>query len=274
MSKSVREYRSIFVSDVHLGTRGCKAELLLDFLKHADSENLFLVGDIVDGWRLQRSWYWAPSHADVVQELLRKARHGTRVVYVPGNHDEGLRAYCGDELGRIEIVRDTVHEAADGRRLLVFHGDELDTVVQHARWLAHVGDLGYQAAVVAGQALHRVRHRFGRPYWSLAGYLKCRVKKALDHLDGFERAAAAHARHRGCDGVVAGHVHTAALRDVDGITYANDGDWVDSCTALVEHFDGRLEIVDWMSERANELTLAGATWTVAAARLELDLEPG
>ena len=257
----LRHYRSIFLSDIHLGTRACKAEFLLDFLRHVRCEHLYLVGDIVDGWSLKRSWFWDQAHVDFVQKVLKRARKGTRVTYVPGNHDEGLREFVGHRFGTVRIVRDAVHETADGRRLLVVHGDEHDVVVQHAKWVALVGDWGYSLAVRLNHALNHVRRWCGLPYWSLAGYLKTRVKEAVSHVDSFERALAAEARRRGLDGVVCGHVHTAGIREVDGMLYCNDGDWVDSCTALVEHLDGRLEIVDWMRER-EVLIHANVTWEV------------
>lgn len=262
MSMPSRRPRTVFLSDVHLGTRGCKAEFLLDFLRAHEPETLYLVGDIVDGWSLRRAWYWPSEHEAVVQEILRKARSGVRVVYVPGNHDEALRGYVG-RWAEIEIVREAVHETADGRRLLVIHGDEHDAIVRHARWLAVVGDCGYQAAVAANHWLNHARRLAGKPYWSLAGYLKRNVKHALRFLDDFERDMALRARERGFDGVVAGHVHHASLRSIEGTLYANDGDWVDSCTALVEDHAGSLALVDWMQERAC-LLYAGREWAVTS----------
>jgi UDP-2,3-diacylglucosamine pyrophosphatase LpxH len=259
-----RRFRAIFVSDVHLGTRGCKAELLLDFLRHVHCDQLYLVGDIVDGWRLRRSWHWPDAHDAVVHEVLRLARGGTRVTYVPGNHDECLRRFAGQRHAGVDLALEAEHVTADGRRLLVLHGDVFDEIVQGARWLAHLGDFGYEVAVVVGQVVHRLRHRMGRPYWSLAGWLKRRVKGAVAYVDSFERAAVTEARRRGYDGVVTGHLHTPSVRDFDGVLYVNDGDWVDSCTALVEHDDGRLELLDWLSERSSEIVLAGSSWVVAA----------
>lgn len=261
MSLPIRRPRTIFISDVHLGTRGCKAEFLLDFLQAHAPETLYLVGDIVDAWALKRSWYWEPSHDAVVNEILAMVRRGTRVIYVPGNHDEMLRDHLGSYSG-VEVVREAVHETADGRRLLVIHGDEHDAVVRGARWLAHVGDWGYQAAVSANHWLNHARRLTGRPYWSLAGFLKRNVKEALTFVGDFERSVALQARDRGFDGVVCGHIHAAAMREVEGVLYYNDGDWVDSCTALVEHPDGRLELLDWMQERTC-LLYAGRTWSVA-----------
>lgn len=240
-----RRYRSAWISDIHLGTPGCQAHALLDFLKAVECETLFLVGDIVDGWQLRRSWYWPQSHNDVVQKLLRKARKGTRVVFVPGNHDEFARRYVGHEFGGIEVVDDWIHVTADGRRLWVTHGDLFDGVVQCARWLAHVGDRMYGFTLRLNRHLNTMRARMGLPYWSLSRYLKQKVKRAVSYVGDFEAAVAREARRRGVQGVVCGHIHHAELREIDGIVYANDGDWVESLTALVEHADGRLEIVDW-----------------------------
>lgn len=242
-------FRTIFISDVHLGTRGCKADFLLDFLRLSESETIYLVGDIVDGWRLKRSWYWPQSHNDVVQKLLRKARKGTRVIYVPGNHDEMLRDYTGRHFGGIEVVTDTVHETADGRRLLVIHGDAFDGIVTYHRWLALAGDRGYTMMLALNTWFNRLRLRLGLPYWSLSAYLKHRVKNAVQFIDRFEQTIAAEARRRGVDGVVCGHVHHAEMREIEDVLYINDGDWVESCTALVEHLDGRLEILRWAELR-------------------------
>ncbi len=239
-----RRFRTVWISDIHLGTPGCRAEALLDFLKHTECETLFLVGDIIDGWQLRRSWFWPQAHNDVVQKLLRKARKGTRVIFVPGNHDEFARRYVGHEFGGIEVAEDWVHVTADGRRLWVTHGDLFDGVVQCARWLAHVGDRLYGITLRLNRHLNSLRARMGLPYWSLSGYLKQKVKRAVSYVGEFEAAVAREARRRGVHGVVCGHIHHAELREIDGILYANDGDWVESLTALVEHVDGRLEIID------------------------------
>jgi UDP-2,3-diacylglucosamine pyrophosphatase LpxH len=251
-------YRSIFISDIHLGTRGCKSEFLLDFLRETDSQFLYLVGDIVDGWRLKRAWYWHQTHNDVVQKLLRKSRKGTQVVYVPGNHDEIARDYVGMHFGGVWICDDAIHETAAGKRLLVVHGDAFDGVVSYARWLAILGDYAYTFALVANHWLNRARLAFGYGYWSLSAYLKHRVKNAVAFVSAFEHAVAAEARRRGADGVVCGHIHKAEIREIDGILYCNDGDWVESCTALVEHWDGRLEILDWAEIRGRIPLLAEA----------------
>jgi len=244
-----RRYRTIWISDIHLGTRGCKADFLLDFLRHTESDTLFLVGDIIDLWRMRRSWYWPQAHNDVVQKLLRRARKGTRVVFVPGNHDEMFRDYVEHHFGGIEVAADAIHVLADGRRLLVLHGDSFDAVVRYARWLAVLGDSAYEFALVLNRWLNLARRRMGYPYWSLSAWLKHRVKNAVEYIGRFEEAVAAEARQRGVDGVVCGHIHKAEIRDIDGVVYCNDGDWVESCTALVEHADGRLEILRWAEIR-------------------------
>lgn len=240
-----QHYRSVWISDLHLGTPGCQASALLGFLKYFESEHLFLVGDIVDGWQLRRSWYWPQAHNDVVQKLLRKARKGTRVIFIPGNHDEFARRYLGHDFGGIEVAEDWIHETADGRRLWIVHGDLFDGVIQCAKWLAHVGDTLYEFTLKLNRYLNSLRARLGLPYWSLSKYLKFKVKRAVNFIGDFEVAVAREARRRGAQGVVCGHIHHAELREIDGITYANDGDWVESLTALVEHTDGRLEIIDW-----------------------------
>jgi UDP-2,3-diacylglucosamine pyrophosphatase LpxH len=242
--------RSVFISDVHLGTRGCQAELLLDFIKHMECDTLYLVGDIIDGWKLKSGWYWPQSHNDVLQKILRLARKGVTVVYVPGNHDEAARDYCGIHFGGVIIARDHIHETADGRRFLVTHGDEFDGVVQHARWLAFLGDWSYRTILTLNTVFNLVRRKMGFGYWSLSAYLKVKVKNALQFIENFETAVADEARRRGVDGVICGHIHKAEMRDIQGITYVNDGDWVESCTALVEHMDGRLEILEWAKLRS------------------------
>ncbi len=243
-------FRSVFISDIHLGTRGCQAEMLLDFLKSMSCERLYLVGDIVDGWRMKRGWHWPQSHNDVVQKLLRHARKGTVVTYIPGNHDEKIRDFCGVHFGGVVVTRETIHHAADGRRFLVLHGDEFDAVVRLAPWLARTGDLAYRAAIRANTLFNRLRRRLGLPYWSLSAFLKIRVKNALQFIDNYETAVACEARRRGVDGIICGHIHKAEMRQIGGIDYLNDGDWVESCTALVEHFDGRFEILPWAERRS------------------------
>jgi UDP-2,3-diacylglucosamine pyrophosphatase LpxH len=248
-----RRYRAIWISDIHLGTRGCKAEFLLDFLRCNDARTIYLVGDIVDGWRLRKSWYWPQTHNDVVQKLLRKVRHGTRVVYVPGNHDECLRDCTLLQFGGVEVLDEAVHITADGRRLLVIHGDHYDLIVQNARWLSLLGDSAYTLALWINNHFNRVRRLLGYDYWSLSAFLKMKVKDAVQYIGSFADALADEARRRDFDGVVCGHIHHAEIRDLGGILYCNDGDWVESCTALVEHFDGSLAIVKWAENNSGDL---------------------
>jgi UDP-2,3-diacylglucosamine pyrophosphatase LpxH len=238
-------FRAIWISDIHLGTPGCQASALLDFLRRTESRYLYLVGDIIDGWQLQRRWYWHPSHNDVIQKILRKARKGTEVVYIPGNHDEGARHFLELAFGGITIRSEAIHRTADGRRLLVTHGDLFDGVIQCARWLALVGDLLYTLVLKLNQHFNALRAKMGLPYWSLARFLKHKVKNAVSYICAFEEAVAREARERGLDGVVCGHIHHPEMRMIDGILYCNDGDWVESLCALVEHEDGRLDILHW-----------------------------
>lgn len=258
-----RAYRTVFISDLHLGTRGCRSDFLLDFLRRTECRHLYLVGDVVDGWRLRRSWYWDATHDEILRVILAKARAGTDVTYIPGNHDELFRAWMPMEFAGVRLRQDAEHVTADGRRLLVMHGDEFDSVVRYARVLALLGDWAYGAALAVNRWFNAARRRLGYPYWSLSAWLKRQVKEAVKAIDRFETALAAEARRRGCDGVVCGHIHHAAIREVDGIAYMNDGDWVESCTALVEHADGRLELVDWAAE--NGLSFWNASVRVGGA---------
>ena len=239
--------RAVFISDLHLGTPGCQADALLEFLKYYPSDTLYLIGDIVDGWQLRRKWYWPQSHNDVVQKLLKRARKGCRIIFVPGNHDEFARQFAGLHFGGVEVALEAVHVTATGRRLWVVHGDYFDAVVQNARWLAYLGDNLYEISLKLNRHLNHLRGRLGLPYWSLSAYLKHKVKSALNYVTEFETAVAREARHRGHHGVVCGHIHRAEMREIDGTLYCNDGDWVESRTALVEHADGRLELVHWKS---------------------------
>ena len=236
--------RSIFISDVHLGTRGCQADRLLDFLRDYESEHLYLIGDIIDFWSMNRGIHWTPAQNTVVQKILRRARHGQKVMLIPGNHDEAMREYDGVSFGDILVRREYIHVTADGRRFLLLHGDEFDQVTRYHRWLAILGDVGYNLLVRINATLSRVRRVLRRPgYWSLAGYAKNRVKRAVSFIFDFEDSVIHAVRERGLDGVICGHIHNAAVRHVDGITYVNCGDWVDSCTAIVEHLDGELELI-------------------------------
>ena len=242
--------RTVWISDIHLGTPGCQAQALLDFLRDTHCETLYLVGDIIDGWQLRRSWYWPQEHNDVVQKILRKARKGTRVVFVPGNHDEFARKYVLHNFGGVDVVEDCVHTLADGRRLWVTHGDLFDGVIQCAKWLAYAGDMAYEFILKVNRRFNVLRAHLGLPYWSLSKYLKLKVKRAVSYVSDFETAVAHEARRRGLDGVVCGHIHHAEMRQIEGVLYCNDGDWVESLTALVEHHDGRLEILDFGTQAA------------------------
>ena len=243
-----RKYRTVWISDIHLGTRGCNAALLVDFLRAVDCQTLYLVGDVVDGWRLRKGWYWPDAHNEVVRRLLKMAHRGTRVVFIAGNHDEMLRDYAGMSFGGIELALEAIHTTADGRRLLVTHGDTFDGVVLYARWLAFLGDKAYGLMLRANTLVNALRRRLRLPYWSLSSYLKKRVKNAVQYICSFEEAVAHEAISRGLDGIVCGHIHSAEIREIQGITYYNDGDWVESCTALVEDFAGAMSIVDWAEE--------------------------
>ncbi len=246
--------RTVWISDVHLGTPGCQADALLDFLKRVECDTLFLVGDMIDGWQLRRSWYWPQAHNDVVQKLLRKARKGTRVIFIPGNHDEFGRKFLGHSFGGIEVAEEWIHTTADGKKLWITHGDLYDGVIQVARWLALLGDSAYEFTLKLNRHLNSLRARAGLPYWSLSKYLKLKVKRAVSYMSDFESALAREARKRGVDGLVCGHIHHAEIRMVEDILYCNDGDWVESLTALVEHADGRLSIVDWGRVMAGQET--------------------
>ena len=247
-----RHYRTLFLSDIHLGTRGCQADLLLDFLRHNDAEVIYLVGDIVDGWRLRRSWYWPQAHNDVVQKVLRKGRKGARIIYLPGNHDEFLRDYTGTHFGGVEVMETVIHETADGRQLLVMHGDQFDLVVRHAKWLALLGDWAYVTALNINTWFNFVRRKLGFSYWSLSAWAKLKVKNAVNFIGRFEETLSEEARRRGVDGVICGHIHHAADRDFNGIHYINTGDWVESCTAVAEHHDGTFEVIRWVNPAQTE----------------------
>jgi UDP-2,3-diacylglucosamine pyrophosphatase LpxH len=247
--QTARRVRTLFLSDLHLGTKGCQADLLLEFLRHYDADIIYLVGDIIDGWRLKSGWYWPQAHNDVVQKLLRKVRKGARLIYIPGNHDEFLRDYVGSNFGGIEICDRAVHETADGRRLLVMHGDEFDMVMKHARWLALLGDSAYTLALFLNTHLNAVRRRLGFTYWSLSAWAKGRVKNAVNFISQFEEFLVSEALRNRADGIVCGHIHHAAQSEIRGVSYLNTGDWVESCTAIVEDYDGVLRLVRWTEER-------------------------
>lgn len=249
--REARHFRALFISDVHLGTRGCQANLLLDFLRFHDAETIYLVGDIIDGWRLKKGWYWPQSHNDVVQKILRKGRKGNRIILIPGNHDEFLRDYAGVQFGGIEVLGSAIHESATGERFLVIHGDEFDVVVRNAKWLALLGDWAYDVALGANTVFNAIRRRLGLPYWSLSAWAKLHVKGAVNFIGAFEEALAKAADKAAADGVICGHIHHAAMHDRFGKRYLNCGDWVESCTALAEHDDGCFEIIRWADSSAN-----------------------
>jgi UDP-2,3-diacylglucosamine pyrophosphatase LpxH len=245
-----RKHRTVWISDIHLGTRGCNAEMLVDFLRSIECETLYLVGDIVDGWRLRRGWYWPDAHNEVVRRVLKMAHRGTRVVFIAGNHDEMLRDYAGMSFGGVELALEAVHETADGRKLLVTHGDTFDGVVLYAKWLAFLGDKAYGLLLRSNIWVNAIRRRLKLPYWSLSSYMKKRVKNAVQYVSSYEEAVANEALSRGLDGIVCGHIHCAEIRQIGGITYYNDGDWVESCTALAEDFTGSISLIDWTRESA------------------------
>jgi UDP-2,3-diacylglucosamine pyrophosphatase LpxH len=251
-----RRYRTIWISDIHLGTRGCNAAMLIDFLDATDSDTLYLVGDIIDGWRLKKKLYWPAAHNDVVWRILKRAKRGTRVIYIPGNHDEMFRQFSGLNFGGVEIARAAFHDTADGRRLLVLHGDEFDAIMLAHRWLAYVGDALYHLLMGMSGWVNAVRARLGLPYWSLSKTAKHKVKNAVEFISRYEEVVTRAAAERGVDGVVCSHIHTAEIRELAGVTYYNDGDWVEGCTALVEHFDGRIELLNWPQEIARRNALA------------------
>lgn len=258
-----RHYRTVWISDVHLGFRGCRADFLLDFLHQVTCDRLYLVGDIIDFWNMRRGLYWPQAHNNVVRTLLGKAKHGTEVIYVPGNHDELLREHDGLQMGNLGIRSRAIHETADGRRLLVMHGDEFDSVVQCSRLLALAGSQAYALLLRANRLVNFARTKLGLPYWSLAGHLKHKVKNAVNFISNFESAVALAARKHGVDGVVCGHIHRAEISVAGGVLYLNCGDWVESCTALVEHADGKIELLHW-SDQQHALKAEAAVPALAA----------
>jgi len=244
-------YRTVWISDVHLGTRGSRADALLDFLKYNEFETLYLVGDIIDIWALRRGIYWPQEHNDVIQKLLRKGRKGTEMIYIIGNHDEFLADYYG-VYASVSLQKNAIHNTADGRRILVIHGHELDTVVQNLGWLAHVGDLGYKLLMRCNGMVNFFRKLFGKGYWSLSAYVKSEVKNVVNFIGQFEEAVVRYADEFDVDAVLCGHIHTATIREINGVTYYNSGDWVESCTALVENFDGSIELIEYHEQQGQQ----------------------
>ncbi len=245
MGSKKRKVRSVFISDVHLGFKGCQADALLHFLHSIETEYLFLVGDIVDFWSLKRTPRWPQEHTNVIRSILDKAKHSTKVIYIPGNHDEVMRDCVGSVFGNLEIHRDYIHTTAANKKLLVMHGDEFDTIVKHSKLLAKLGSFAYETLLDLNHYVNGIRRLFGRSHWSLAAYLKHKVKNAVDYIGNFEHAISHLAKEKKVDGVVCGHIHHAEIRDINGILYCNDGDWVESCTSLIEHHDGKLELLRW-----------------------------
>ncbi len=246
---NVLRFRTIWISDFHLGTPGCQADALLDFLKYTESDYLYLVGDIIDGWQLKKHWHWPQAHNDIVQKVLRRARKGCRIFYVPGNHDEAARDFCGLYFGGVLVSNEAIHTTASGQKLLVLHGDSFDAVMVYAKWLAMLGDTAYTFALKVNTLFNTIRRKFGLSYWSLSAFLKRKVKKAVEYIGVYERFIADAARRYRVDGVVCGHIHSAEIRMIGNALYCNDGDWVESCTALVEDMDGALRIINWVEER-------------------------
>jgi UDP-2,3-diacylglucosamine pyrophosphatase LpxH len=259
VTETTRHVRALFISDVHLGSRACKAEQLLDFLRHHDAETIYLVGDIVDGWQLRSGWHWPQTHNDVIQKLLRKARKGSRLIYVPGNHDEFLRDYFGTHFGGVVVTEQATHIAADGRRYVVTHGDQFDRRIVRARRFAALGDHVQMPLRTASMAVNVIRQWLSLPSWSLSQWAKHKVKDVLNYVQSFEAALAAEATRRHAEGVICGHVHQASIRDFPAARYINCGDWVESCSAAVEHFDGRLEIVSWKAAACRDVPAAKIT---------------
>lgn len=241
----VNHYRAIFLSDVHLGTRGCQAELLLDFLKHNDADTWYLVGDILDGWVLKSRWYFPQSHNDVIQKLLKKVRKGAQMILVPGNHDEFARHYLDMNFGGVEVKDPAYHIAADGRRFLIIHGDQFDCVVQNMKWIAYIGDIAYNFSVWANRRINKVRSQMGLSYWSLSAWLKSTVKEAVNFIGSFEDVVVSEAHRHKVDGIICGHIHHCAIKEMRDITYINTGDWVESCTAIAETYSGEFKILQW-----------------------------
>ena len=256
--ENAKKFRTLFISDVHLGSKASQAGFLLDFLKIHDADKIYLVGDIIDGWRLRRSWHWPQEHNDVVQKILRKARKGSRVIYIAGNHDEFLREFQGLHFGGIEVMDRDIHETADGKKFLVIHGDQFDVVVHNYRKISYLGDWAYDAAISVNVLMNRLRNLLGLPYWSFSSWAKVRVKEAVNFIGAFQSVVAEEARRSGADGVICGHIHHAAIEEMKGLTYINAGDWVESCTAVAENFDGSFQLISWQHLIGHKAPIAAA----------------
>lgn len=264
-------YRSVFISDVHLCTKDCRADLLYDFLDAIKCDYLYLVGDIIDIWALRRRWFWPAFYNEVLHKLLKRARKGADVIFIPGNHDDFFRSFVGYQLGDIRVVENAMHETADGRKFLVMHGDEFDTVIKHHKWLAGLGSHAYRHLITLNRIVNAVRRWMGKPYWSFSGAIKRRVKQAVTFVNNFEQFLVREAHHRKVDGVICGHIHQPAMRDIEGILYCNTGDWVENCTALVEHESGELELIYWHDVVRQREAVSSATETAADQQAELAL---
>ena len=248
---TIQSYRTIWISDLHIGSTQCQADVLLDFLKHNDSEKLYLVGDIIDFWALSKKMYWPREHNTIIQKFLRKARHGTQIIYVPGNHDENVRDYDEYIFGDIVVKKSDIHTTLQGKRLLIVHGDEYDTIAQHQKWLAKLGSVGYDWLIEINRYIRLFRKWFGvQSHFSLAAYVKFKVKNAVQFMSDYEQSIVRTLKNEGLDGVICGHIHHAEIKEIEGFLYVNTGDFVESCTAIVEHFDGRLELVRWLRQES------------------------
>jgi UDP-2,3-diacylglucosamine pyrophosphatase LpxH len=246
--QNIKKYRSIFISDVHLGARMSQANLLLDFLKTVECDTLYLVGDIIDGWALSKSFYWPQDHNDVIQKILRRSRKGEQVIYLPGNHDEFLRSFGTHEFGNI-ILQDTIiHTGANGKKYLVMHGDQFDVVIKKMKWLAHFGTWAYDTIIYLNWFVAKIRKSLNLPYWSLSAWAKYKVKKAVNFISDFEENLTNYAQSKQVDGIICGHIHHANIRDINGLQYINCGDWVESLTAIVENYDGTWELIKWKNK--------------------------
>ena len=273
MAKEEARYRTIWISDFHLGTRNTKAEFLLDFLKNNDSDYLYLVGDIFDGWALGKSWYWPQLHNDVIQKLLRKVRKGTKVIYIPGNHDEFARGFVDMNFGGIATKMQCIHTTVDGRQLLVLHGDQFDGVIKYAKWISVLGATAYEVSLVINRWYNQIRKWMGLPYWSLSAYLKNKAKRAVQHIAEFEKVVVNEAKKYEVEGVVCGHIHQAEIQELNGVLYLNTGDWVESCTALVEHVDGTLEVIRWSNPESRPERLHIVEPLKVERREEISIRP-
>lgn len=243
---SVKEFRTVWLSDIHLGSRGCQAGQLLKFLKSVQCEYLILIGDIIDLWAMKRSFHWPESHNAVVQQVLKMSKNGTKVIFIPGNHDEAMRAHTGTSLGNISIENTYTHALLTGHSMLCVHGDMFDIVTRYRKWVAILGDIAYEFLLWLNIQQNKVRSAVGLGYWSLSKYAKHKVKEAVNFISDYEVSVAEEAKKLSVDAVACGHIHNAELTRMNGIVYANTGDWVESCSGLVERLDGTIELFNWV----------------------------